>query len=97
MRTRAATLPQHISATDQILSAALRLLRAELPIEIRLMGLRMSNFAEVHLEPGQRSIAAFVQGPPRPDSAGAATKPACSSVADEGECCAEMAAGRLQL
>lgn len=61
VRTRAATLPQHVDSCEAILAAALRLLRPEQPIDVRLMGLRMSNFLEVHLEPGQRSIAAFVQ------------------------------------
>ena len=68
VRTRAATLPQAINACEAINTAALRLLRLELPIEIRLMGLRMSNFLEVHLEPGQRSISAFVQAS-HPDQA----------------------------
>ena len=37
VRTRAATLSRHISASEDILREALRLLRAELPITIRLM------------------------------------------------------------
>lgn len=37
VRTRAATLPRHISAYDDIFREATRLLRAELPITIRLM------------------------------------------------------------
>lgn len=60
VRTRAVTLPQHINSSSAIHLAALRLLRAEMPIEIRLMGLRMSNFLEILLEPGQRSISGFV-------------------------------------
>ena len=69
MRTRAATLPQAINTSEAVNAAALRLLRPELPIEIRLMGLRMSNFLEVVLEPGQRSISAFVQAQPGPAEA----------------------------
>lgn len=37
VRTRAATLARHISAYEDILREALKLLRAELPITIRLM------------------------------------------------------------
>ena len=37
VRTRAATLPRHISAYEDIFREAMRLLRAELPITIRLM------------------------------------------------------------
>lgn len=61
VRTRAHSLPQHISTAAEIEAAALRLLREELPIEIRLMGMRMSHFLEVRKEAGQQSIAAFVK------------------------------------
>ena len=61
VRTRAHSLPQHISTASEIEAAALRLLKAELPIEIRLMGIRMSHFLEVRKEAGQQSIAAFVR------------------------------------
>ncbi len=61
VRTRAHSLPQHISSAPEIEAIALRLLKAELPIEIRLMGMRMSHFLEVRKEPGQQSIASFVQ------------------------------------
>lgn len=46
VRTRAATLDHHISSAEDISQAALRLLRAEPLTELRLMGLRMSNFQE---------------------------------------------------
>lgn len=61
VRTRAHSLPQHISTAAEIEVVALRLLKAELPIEIRLMGMRMSHFLEVRKEAGQQSIAAFVK------------------------------------
>ena len=61
VRTRAHSLPQHINTALEIEAVALRLLRAELPIEIRLMGMRMSHFLEVRKEAGQQSIASFVQ------------------------------------
>ena len=57
LRTRAVTLDRYISSSDDILTAALKLLRAELPVEIRLMGLRMSQFyEEARREPGQPSL-----------------------------------------
>jgi hypothetical protein len=46
VRTRAVTLPKYVSSAEDILAAGLKLLRAELPVEIRLMGLRMSHFYE---------------------------------------------------
>lgn len=46
LRTRAMTLPKYMHAAADILAAALKLLHAELPIEVRLMGLRMSGFLE---------------------------------------------------
>lgn len=61
VRTRAHSLPQHISTAAEIEAVALRLLKAEVPIEIRLMGMRMSHFLEVRKEVGQQSIAAFVK------------------------------------
>ncbi|KAL3138793.1 hypothetical protein ABBQ32_005635 [Trebouxia sp. C0010 RCD-2024] len=61
VRTRAQSLPQHISTAAEIQAVALRLLTEELPIEIRLMGMRMSHFLEVRKEAGQQSIAAFVK------------------------------------
>ena len=84
VRTRAATLPQFISASEAINSAALRLLRPELPIEIRLMGLRMSNFLEVHLEPGQRSMSAFLHAQPgQAEPAEHAAAPAADGAPDQ--------------
>lgn len=44
MRTRAATLGNYVAAAAEIRAEALRLLRAELPLELRLMGIRMSTF-----------------------------------------------------
>ena len=61
VRTRAHSLPQHISTAAEIEAVALRLLKAELPIEIRLMGMRMSHFLEVRKEVGQKSIDVFVK------------------------------------
>ena len=58
VRTRALTVAdQWLCSAAEIEGAAMKLLRAELPVEIRLMGLRMSNFyEEVRREKGQPSI-----------------------------------------
>ena len=40
LRTRAATLPQYIWTAKQLEAAALRLMRAEYPLDLRLMGVR---------------------------------------------------------
>ena len=47
VRTRAVTMGSHISAGADIRAEALRLLRMELPLELRLMGIRMSSFFQV--------------------------------------------------
>lgn len=47
VRTRAVTLPQYVSKASDILPVVLKLLRAELPIEIRLMGIRMANLRKI--------------------------------------------------
>ena len=57
VRTRAVTLDRYIHTAEDILVAGLKLLRAELPVELRLMGLRMSHFyEEPKREPGQPSL-----------------------------------------
>ena len=57
VRTRAVTLPRYISKEQDIVQAGVKLLRAEYPVEIRLMGLRMSHFyEEPKREAGQRSL-----------------------------------------
>jgi hypothetical protein len=43
VRTRAVTLPSYVSSAAAMLPPILKLLRAELPVEIRLMGVRGSN------------------------------------------------------
>jgi nucleotidyltransferase/DNA polymerase involved in DNA repair len=51
VRTRAATLTRHVSAYEDILREALRLLRLELPITIRLMvgAATLEVFCMLHL------------------------------------------------
>ncbi len=53
VRTRAATLSRHISASEDILREALRLLRAELPITIRLMVSHLLLVIVVFMQNGQ--------------------------------------------
>ncbi|KAG2435355.1 hypothetical protein HXX76_007428 [Chlamydomonas incerta] len=48
VRTRASTLPRHARTVVDILPAVLRLLRAELPVTIRLMGVRMAMLRKVN-------------------------------------------------
>ena len=63
VRTRAATLPRYVNDLATVLATGQGLLQPEMPIEIRLMGVRMSNFQERRLDSGQRSIAGFVSQP----------------------------------
>lgn len=53
------TLPGYVSSRQDITAAALKLLRAEIPIQVRLMGLRMSAFHQISVPPGQLSLATF--------------------------------------
>ncbi|KAK9834297.1 hypothetical protein WJX81_004273 [Elliptochloris bilobata] len=63
VRTRAVTLGHYISAGADICAEALRLLRMELPLELRLMGIRMSSFFQVTSPPpGQKTLSGFLQG-----------------------------------
>lgn len=63
IRSRAATLPGHVSSSAEILGPALRLLRQEYPVTVRLLGIRCSGFLE-GLEgssvPGQVTLAQFL-------------------------------------
>lgn len=57
VRTRATTLSRYIASANDIFQTAVHLLRAELPVELRLMGLRMSNFyEEPRRDAGQKSL-----------------------------------------
>ena len=62
VRTRSITLPTFVSSKESLEAAALKLLSAELPIAIRLMGIRVSHF---RLPPAasasQPTLAALVQ------------------------------------
>ncbi|KAL0422535.1 UNVERIFIED_CONTAM: DNA polymerase kappa [Sesamum latifolium] len=64
VRTRAVTLPENICSSEDILKHATKLLKAELPASLRLMGLRMSHFNEgkkgVASDPKQRTLSNFI-------------------------------------
>ncbi|KAL0356919.1 UNVERIFIED_CONTAM: DNA polymerase kappa [Sesamum calycinum] len=64
VRTRAVTLPDNICSSEDILKHATKLLKAELPASLRLMGLRMSHFNEgkkgVASDPKQRTLSNFI-------------------------------------
>ncbi|MBA0603796.1 DNA polymerase kappa [Gossypium raimondii] len=63
VRTRAVTLQKYISSSDDILKHASNLLKAELPISLRLIGLRVSHFNEdkggVPGDPTQKTLTTF--------------------------------------
>ncbi|EOX98479.1 DNA/RNA polymerases superfamily protein isoform 1 [Theobroma cacao] len=64
VRTRAVTLQKYICSSDDILKYASRLLKAELPISLRLIGLRVSHFNEdkvgVPVDPTQKTLTTFL-------------------------------------
>ncbi|GAB4853426.1 hypothetical protein Ancab_017617 [Ancistrocladus abbreviatus] len=63
VRTRAVTLQKYICSTEDIFMHASKLLKAELPISVRLIGLRVSHFKEEKSgssDPAQKSITNFV-------------------------------------
>ncbi|KAK1359024.1 DNA polymerase kappa [Heracleum sosnowskyi] len=63
VRTRAVTLQNYVYSSEDILKHASKLLKAELPVAIRLMGLRMSHFREDHdgflVDPTQKTLSSF--------------------------------------
>ncbi|VFQ78262.1 unnamed protein product [Cuscuta campestris] len=63
IRTRAVTLPKHIASKEEIFKHASKLLKAELPVSLRLIGLRVSQFMEENANPSdptQRTLSNFV-------------------------------------
>ncbi|MCL7022537.1 hypothetical protein MKW94_030264 [Papaver nudicaule] len=63
VRSRAVSLPKFIYSSEDILNHASKLLKAELPLSLRLMGLRMSHFSDCefgHADPLQKTLKNFV-------------------------------------
>ncbi|XP_020234635.1 DNA polymerase kappa isoform X1 [Cajanus cajan] len=64
VRTRAVTLQKYISSSEDILKHAQKLLKAELPISVRLLGLRVSQFngdkCSAMSDPTQKTITNFI-------------------------------------
>lgn len=64
VRTRAVTLQNYIWSSEDILKHASKLLKAELPISLRLIGLRISQFNEDKVgalsDPSQKTLSNFI-------------------------------------
>ncbi|KAK2974476.1 hypothetical protein RJ640_018641 [Escallonia rubra] len=64
VRTRALTLHNYTCSSEDILKHASKLLKAELPVSLRLIGLRMSQFSEdkdgAPSDPTQKTLSNFV-------------------------------------
>ncbi|KAK3011924.1 hypothetical protein RJ639_010502 [Escallonia herrerae] len=64
VRTRALTLHNYTCSSEDILNHASKLLKAELPVSLRLIGLRMSQFSEdkdgAPSDPTQKTLSNFV-------------------------------------
>lgn len=64
VRSRAVTLHKYICSSDDILRHASKLLKAELPISLRLIGLRVSHFNEdkgvIPVDPTQKTLTTFL-------------------------------------
>ncbi|KAL3350440.1 hypothetical protein AABB24_023083 [Solanum stoloniferum] len=64
VRSRAVTLPSYINSSGEILKHASKLLKAEFPVSLRLMGLRMSHFSEdkngIPPDPTQKTLSSFI-------------------------------------
>lgn len=64
VRNRAVTLQNYINSSDDILKHASKLLKAELPVSVRLIGLRVSQFSGQKCgaspDPTQKTITNFI-------------------------------------
>ncbi|CAK9141364.1 unnamed protein product [Ilex paraguariensis] len=64
IRTRAVTLQKYICSSEDILKHASKLLKAEVPVSLRLIGLRMSQFNEdkngAQSDPTQKTISNYL-------------------------------------
>ncbi|GLI59867.1 hypothetical protein VaNZ11_001862, partial [Volvox africanus] len=95
VRTRAATLPRYIRKASDMLPTVLRLLRAEGPLELRLMGVRMAALRKVNSaarSPLARLLGRRQQHQPRNTAAAAAAVPMTSAASAGGPTEASAAA-----
>ncbi|VVB00700.1 unnamed protein product [Arabis nemorensis] len=62
IRSRAVSLKRYTCSSEDILKHATKLLKAELPVSVRLIGLRMSQFSDEirHSDPSQETITKFI-------------------------------------
>ncbi|KAJ4834939.1 hypothetical protein Tsubulata_047374 [Turnera subulata] len=64
VRSRAVTLQNYICSSEDILKYATKLLKAELPVSLRLIGLRVSHFNDTKdaapSDPGQKTLNGFI-------------------------------------
>ncbi|KAJ1690189.1 hypothetical protein LUZ63_014344 [Rhynchospora breviuscula] len=64
VKTRAVSLQKYISSKEEILTNATNLLKAELPVSLRLIGLRMSQFRDEDkhtlVDPTQKTLSEFI-------------------------------------
>eukprot|EP00249_Psilotum_nudum_P023580 c28928_g1_i1 orf=1186-2268(+) len=60
VRTRSLSLPHFVHSKEDLMFHASKLLKAELPVSLRLMGLRISHFQTQLLDSSQRTLADFI-------------------------------------
>ncbi|KAJ3674352.1 hypothetical protein LUZ60_004968 [Juncus effusus] len=61
VRTRAVSLQKYINSKEEILTHATKLLKAEFPLSLRLMGLRISQFRDdENRDPTQKTLSEFL-------------------------------------
>lgn len=85
VRTRAVSLQKYIHSKEDILSCASRILKAELPLSLRLIGLRMSQFSDDKngpVDPMQKSIVSFLSGGGAKPNATPPKKQDCLEISD---------------
>lgn len=95
VRTRSATLPQYVASKESLYAAACKLLAPELPISIRLMGIRVSNFkpSEPAPSPSQPLLTTLLSAPPNGAQPGAARATLRDSESDMSAQACGVAAG----
>ncbi|XP_038970286.1 DNA polymerase kappa isoform X2 [Phoenix dactylifera] len=90
VRTRAVSLQKFIQSKEEIQTYASKVLKAELPLSLRLMGLRMSQFRDDKCsprDPMQKTLASFVISGNVTASATCVNKSSISEFSDEHQIC----------